>query len=557
MKFRILYIVLSAVTVVSCKKNFLEKFPVDKPSSATFFSNETELTLAINSAYRSLYWLSNDDVPYQLFIDGATDITWIRGDFANMQAIQSGQHTSQTDVFNSIWANFYDNIARCNNILDNMHRAKDNVSEQFYNRIEAQARFLRAYSYAYLINLYGDVPLVTHLLTLNETQLARTPKAEIVDQLFADLDFSANNLPKEWTGNDKGRITQGAALGLKARIALYAGRYDVAALAAGDVINLGVYSIYPDYRDLFTHAGENSGESILSMPFLLAIQTTQMARYLGTRSAPGFSVIVPTQNIVDMYQCTDGKRIDQTAAYDPANPFDNRDPRLEQSILYPGQWFNTYLFLTHPDSTTTRRNVNGNISTVSNLEVTHAYATFTGYIWKKYLDETDLPANVTRSELDFMLMRYAEVLLTYAEAKIELNQIDQSVIDAINQVRQRPGVNMPAALLSMGQTELSDLVHYERTIELAGEGLRLFDIRRWQIAEGVLPGNVLGRRNKAHWYDAITPGFNAYGKPEYADENLIFQTISFNLFNPGRDYLWPVPAREMDLNKALTQNPGY
>src|SRR5690606_10192082 len=119
-------------------------------------------------------------------------------------------------------------------------------------------------------------------------------------------------------------------------------------------------------------------------------------------------------------------------------------------------------FETKPSAKTTQRDANGVISTVNNLEVTNAYGTFTGYIWKKYLDEKDMPDNVNRSELDFMLMRYAEILLTYAEAKIELGEIDQSVITAINEVRRRPSVMMPAATLSMAPEELKELVRYER-----------------------------------------------------------------------------------------------
>ncbi|RZJ85646.1 MAG: RagB/SusD family nutrient uptake outer membrane protein, partial [Chryseobacterium sp.] len=314
--------------------------------------------------------------------------------------------------------------------------------------------------------------------------------------------------------------------------------------------------IYANYENLFKKVGANSNESILSMGLLTGLQTTEVPRYLGTRGAPGYSVIVPTQVMLDIYQCTDGKRIDQSPLFDPTDQFKNRDPRLDQSILRPGQWYNGYLFQTHPDARTTQRNVNGVISTVGNLEVTNAFATFTGYIWRKYFDDKEV-ATISKSDLPIMLMRYAEVLLTYAEAKIELGQKDQSVIDAINLVRRRPSVNMPPATLSMTDSELKALVRYERTVELAQEGLRLFDIRRWKIAEQVLPGRVLGRRVKARWYDAIRPSFNAGGKSVYANETDIFQIISTNGFNPNRDYLWPIPQRELDLNKGLTQNPNY
>src|SRR5690606_23961817 len=162
--------------LMSCQKNLLDKYPLDSPSSSTFFSNETELTLAINSAYRTLYWLSSSNVPYQLYLEGATDLVYIRGNGANMISVQSGQFTSETAVFYSAWASFYESIARCNNILDNMHRAKDNVSEEFYNRIEAEAIFLRAYSYTYLVALYGDVPFVTKMLSLEEGQMPKTDR---------------------------------------------------------------------------------------------------------------------------------------------------------------------------------------------------------------------------------------------------------------------------------------------------------------------------------------------------------------------------------------------
>ena len=140
--------------------------------------------------------------------------------------------------------------------------------------------------------------------------------------------------------------------------------------------------------------------------------------------------------------------------------------------------------------------------------MTNAYGSFTGYVSRKYFDEADLPDYISKSELHFILLRYAEVLLTYAEAKIELGQIDQTVIDAINDVRQRPDVKMPAARLDMSQGELRDIVRYERTVEFAMEGLRLFDIRRWKTAEYVLPGKLLGKRVKDHWYDPIVPSFN-------------------------------------------------
>ncbi|WP_165793138.1 RagB/SusD family nutrient uptake outer membrane protein [Sphingobacterium haloxyli] len=547
----------SIILFTSCNREFLDRFPLDSPSSSTFFSNETELTLAVNSAYRSLLWLSSHEVPYIMWLDGSTDMTWTRGDYVDMLSLQSGNVTTETSVFYDTWNFYYNSIMRCNNILQHMHRAQENVSPEFYNQTEAQAKFLRAWNYSFLISLYGDVPLVTTMLELDDAYAGRAVKSDVLTLIFDDLDFAAAHLPVRWDEADNGRATRGAALTLKARIALYEEEYEIASRAAKEVMDLGEYSLYADYENLFKRAGSGSSEAILSLPFVLNFQTSQIPRYLGTRTAPGYAILVPTQTMVDTYHCIDGLRIDQSTLYEPTNPYKNRDPRLEQSILRPGEWYNNFKFETHPDSTTTLQNVGGTLNRVNNLEVTNQYATFTGYHWKKYFDETELPTQVTRSELDFMLMRYAEVLLTYAEAKIELGDIDQTVIDAINEVRGRPSVQMPLAQANASQQELRKLVRYERTVELALEGFRFFDIRRWRIAEDVLPGNMLGRRTKAHWFDEVIPTFNAVGKPAYNNERQIFQILSTNTFDPGKHYLWPVPQRELDLNPTLGQNPGW
>ena len=213
-------LVVGLLVFSSCQKDFLERSPSDRPANEFFFSNETELLLALNGAYEGLYWQSGR-TPYPVWFDSSTDISFNRGDYAGMFTVQSGQFSTETSVFYSVWSSLYDRIARCNNILSNMHKAKDVISEETYVSIEAQAKFLRAFFYQYLINLYGDVPFVTTLLPLEEAKVERVVKDDIVRQLYDDLDFSAEHLPERWVGDDSGRITRGAALSLKARIALY------------------------------------------------------------------------------------------------------------------------------------------------------------------------------------------------------------------------------------------------------------------------------------------------------------------------------------------------
>ncbi|GAA4303567.1 RagB/SusD family nutrient uptake outer membrane protein [Compostibacter hankyongensis] len=550
----ILLILLVAAT--SCQKGFLDKLPLDSPSDATFFSSKDELNLAINGAYTGLWWESGS-VPYTLYLEATTDIAWSRGDYANVQTVQAGQFTPDAAIFGNTWSWMYSSISKCNNILQNMDRAKDVVPADFYAGIQAQATFLRSYFYFWLVELYGDVPYVTTMLSLDSADLAQTPKKEIVAHLYEDLDAAAAVLPLSWSGSDEGRATKGAALALKARLALDEGDYEVAAAAAKAVMDLGVYSIHPDYNELFHYEGKGSSEIILVLPYLTGVKTNIIPQIEGPRNGSSYSILVPTQTMVDQYACIDGKPIDESPYYDPEHPFEHRDPRLDQSIIRPGVWFNNYLFQTHPDSTQTLQAVGTDTVRAGNLEVTNAYATFTGYLWRKWLNESDFPTKVTSSEQNVILIRYAEVLLTYAEAKIELGQIDQSVADAINEVRGRPGVEMPPVDAGMTQAELRKTVRYERTVELADEGFRLMDIRRWKYAEHVMPGKVYGRRTKAHWYDAVKPQIDEYGHPVYPDADQLFKTISVNTFDPKKHYLWPIPQKEIDVNRNLKQNPGY
>jgi hypothetical protein len=201
----------------------------------------------------------------------------------------------------------------------------------------------------------------------------------------------------------------------------------------------------------------------------------------------------------------------------------------------------------------------------------NAFSTYSGFLLKKYLDQADLVLN-TQSELGFMLIRYAEVLLTYAEAKVELNQIDASVLNAINQVRARGyGVNpsqttLYPAITTTDQAELRSIIRRERKVELVGEGLRLFDIRRWKIAEKVMSGILFGKsQNKNNYYKLPVPSLDANSSVDYSSFNSLLD-ISGNfkimdnprVFKPG-NYLWPIPQAELDVNKnpGFVQNPGY
>ena len=269
--------------------------------------------------------------------------------------------------------------------------------------------------------------------------------------------------------------------------------------------------------------------------------------------AAGFSNRMPVQSLVDSYECTDGLSIDKSPLFNPAKPFENRDPRLGMTIALPGSVYYGYQFETHKDSLMCW---NYNVSPavrVPNLDATHTFASFSGYCWRKYADPKE--EHNTRSDINPIVIRYAEVLLNYAEAKIEANQLDESVYTAINKIRRR--VDMPLIEEGKTQAELRSVVRKERKVELAGEGNRYFDIIRWGIAPQVLNGPCYGRIPKGLLSSA--PLIDENGTPNYSsvsnrDEMRVIQTRIF--VNPT-NLVWPIPDIEIQTNKNLEQNDGY
>lgn len=561
------------VLILSCNKDYLNRFPESDPNSATYYTTADQLTLAINAAYNNLLY-QQDGFPYQMQLEGTSDLVWQRP-ATDAQTIGLGQHTSNTAMIRTIWTQSYIGIGRCNALLENMIKAKSVTTAAQYSRIEGEAKFLRAYYYGTLISLYGDVPLVVKSIPTEESYLARTPKAEVLNAIFSDLDSAAAKLPLSYTGTDIGRATKTSALAFKSRIALYNAKWDVAAAASKAVIDLGYHALYPNYRNLFMYVGENSRESILAFDYKLTIRTNAAPQNNQARNSSGFSGLIPTRALADSYECTDGLTIDKSTLYSTADPFKNRDPRMRQTLLGDGDtWFGaggiTFNMTFHPDSTTCSR-YTPTFAKIPNLEVTNAFSSYSGFIMKKYLDPQDM-AVPNQSELAFMLIRYAEVLLNYAEAKIELNQIDASVLDAINLVRAR-GYGVAAtqttlypAIKTTNQVQLRAIVRRERKIELAGEGLRVFDIRRWNIAEKVMNGILFGKAmNKAIYYSLPKPTLDENSSPDYTSFTSLLSVVgNFKIMDNPRVFkshnlLWPIPQAELDVNKnpGFKQNPGY
>lgn len=540
-------IFLLSILFVACTDE-LEKYPLDAPSTETFLKTENELKTAIAGCMNPLT-LRFGENPYAIWFEMYSDIATNRDSRPESLWGDPGGGNVGT-----IWNTAYRGIGRCNFLLNNIDRASENVSEAIIQNISSQAKFLRAYYYFLLSEFYGGVPLITKTLDLSEAMVTRNTKEEVTAFILKELDEAAANLNATNQPNTMA-VTKGAAWALAARVALYNGKWQQSIDAAQKVMALegSQYVLNPKYGDICMRAGKTSKEIIWAIQFNYDDIFHETPLSFRSRMASGYCNRLPVQSLVDSYDCTDGLPIDKSPLYNPAKPFENRDPRLGQTIALPGSVYFGYQFETHKDSLFCWNYKVTPAVRVANLDATHTYASFSGYAWRKYSDPTETHA--TKSDINPIVMRYAEVLLNYAEAKIEANNIDESVYTALNKIRTRAG--MPVISTGKSQAELRSVVRKERKAELAGEGLRYYDILRWKIAEQVLNGPCYGRIPRG--YLASAPAIDANGTPDYSKVSNAgaMRVIQTRIFDKNKNYLWPIPAIELQTNSKLVQNPNY
>jgi hypothetical protein len=562
MKISKYFFVTGLISLTSCHK--LDLNPLSTPSTGNFFANQSELTIAINDEYRQPF-IGNDP-------EGYTDNYWDRATLGS--SVTLGTMVSNDPDVLTLWTNCYKAIARDNAILASLPAAAANTSASVITSIEAQARFSRAYEYSRLITHFGDVPFLTSTISLDASYgITRTSSATILTFIFSELDYAASNLPATYSASSDQRWTQGAALAIKARTALYMGQYAVARDAAKAVMALGaqgVYALYPSYRNLFLTIGEQCNENILTVIQDQAngVYQTDDAINEISRLSGGYGAYIPTWDLVDSYECTDGLTVDKSPLYNPNNPFANRDPRLTQTIVpFSTNWLG-YDYQPHPDTLKVMDYGTGKLVSNSDSRGVGTFASYTGFLWEKGIDQSWATTRVDQD--DYRIVRYAEMLLTYAEAMIELNTIDQSTLDAINQVRARAygttytQTTQYPAITTTDQAQLRTIIRRERRVEFANEGLRYMDLIRWKLAEVALTKPVVGlpdpaNQNRAHWPFAGPPAIDANGIPDYTKylASGDAKQIAVRSFNKNKQYLWPIPSVEIVVNPKLTQNPGY
>ena len=519
-KTKSILIIVTLSMFVSCVD--FDKEPLDSLSNETFWSNKKDALTAVNACYKGWEW--GDNIMY---LDAATDNAYNQFPWEGYAAIGNGSF-SPTDIGVSRFS--FSTIRKCNDVLENIGSV--DMDEALKNRLIGEVRFLRAYQYFIMTQFYGDIPLVKTVLSLDEANRPRTPKVEVIEFILSELKEAVQLLPLNYSGADKGRITKGAALGLKARTELFEGKFEDAAITSKQIIDMGQYNLLASYVDLFTEDYEDNSEVIFDVQYI----ENDFSNWLQGAFAPvkdgGWSSVTPTQSLVDAYECIDGNTIFDSPLYNEEAPYSQRDPRLAATVVYPGATWEGRFYNSIEENSSDFYERNN--------------ASKTGYSSKKYLYPLSSFNDMWNNGLNIICMRYAEVLLIYVEAKIESNQIDNTVIDALNQIRNRAGMPVVDENVYNNQSSLRDLLRRERRVELAMEGLRWFDIKRWKIGEEILSKPVTGAR---------------LGTVNAVTGEVIFTTtehiqVESRMFS-SHNYLWPIPQSEIDINSNLTQNLGY
>jgi hypothetical protein len=392
------------------------------------------------------------------------------------EVFTQGAYGPSIPIFNNYWRDMYANIRKCNLLIENV--SASDFAEASRKSLIAQGKFLRAYYYKCLIDLYGGVPIITKVLDKakdgDDIFYPRNTYEECVSFIQKECEEAAADLPLKVTGKDVGRATKGAAWALKGELELYAAKWEDAAATNLKIMQSGAgYDLFPDYGSLFFEQNENNEEVIFDIQYAAEIKGTIVEKYWNpaqVSDGTGWQAVNPTQDLIDDYEFLDGKTEEESGMFDPGHPYDNRDKRFYASITYDGAlWKGGTIY--------TRLGIPNNKN-----QFGLTGATRTGYYLRKKVNPAIVPG--VSSGQNSIVWRYAEILLNYAEAQNEVLTVpDQSIYDAINKLRQRGG--LPDLPTGLTKDQMRERIRHERRIELAFEGKRFFDICRWRSRSGV------------------------------------------------------------------------
>lgn len=558
----------------------LDLYPHDKISTETFWKTETHAKQGLMGVYNCMKNKSSSGPSVALFgqyymLDGLSDIA-ICNDYSTLCG---GTSTNRTGAYLQKWKDMYDGIAKANHAIQNIPNIE--ATDDAKNGYLAEARFMRALFYAHLVDFYGDVPIYDESWILSETfdkmLNPRSPKEEVNAFIIKDLDFAEQYLPYSWSKENYGRATKAAAVALRGKVNLYAEKWEEAKTDFQDLVdNQDKYGcgLCDDYASMFKPDTDENKEMIFFISNSGGVGDANdglcMAFYLGSRSTygSGWASLTLDPGFIDSYEMKDGRKFDwntyipgytQMSSKEKLQLFSckhnskgvvteypekletikaayaDRDPRLMQTCITPYSYHLGWnknapkmMQCVYFSDAVTKAD-NGYIEE----------GNFKWYWFRKFVPESDCGGQITNrtnTPINFPLIRYADVLLMLSECYNELGKVDEAV-KYLNEVRSRPSTNMPlinngdAWMEARTKEQVRERLIHERAVEFAGEGLRYSDIRRWKIAETVC---------------------NRVATDVFGDKRYEYN------FSKDRDYLWPIPGVEIEMNeKLLPNNPNW
>lgn len=540
--------IIAIFIVAGCQD--IDLLPKDNLSDPQFWKSPSDFMKAVNLLYSRMESFGEKD--------SNSDISY--GQHRN--TVSNGSYVAPNSEDD--WNHRFTDLRNCNKIIEKAESYTGNAAE--IERYVAEARFFRAYTHWRLMLKYTDVPITTKVLNVDSPELlgGRDTQEKVEDFILSELEAIYAQLPlqSQLTSDELGRVTQGAALALKARVALFSGTWakyhkhradygqllDQAINAADKIMKSNEYSLFEgggdeSYRRLFINEGDDAPEAILSSRYFKDVRMHSNFHfvYWGEQGAP-------TKKLADMYLCkSTGLPIDKPGSgfrgYATAlDEFENRDPRMTQTFLIPGR-----VFLSVQD---------GELTSTAAFNVRPE--TRTGYKLYKFMGE--ILAGMGESTSDYHIFRYPEVLLIMAEATFEKDGAisDDLLNKTINVIRSRKGVEMPPLTNKFVQDNGLDMeteIRRERTIELAFEGFRRDDLRRWKTAETELPKALKGIKYTGTEYETSNPNYS--GEVD-AQGFMIIESEENRSFTAPKHYYYSLPLDEVYKNEnLLPNNPGW
>lgn len=533
----ILYISFVVVSIFSCD-SMLDIYPEDSVSKEVFFNDQNDFELALTGLYSGLRSTAAnaDNGAYggNLYWEVCADAMFFQFSWHTpWYDISAGNLNPNTSGIANLWSLLYKSINWANTIIEQVDAKGNILDASFAKSVKGEAHFVRAICYIRLTSLYGAVPMVDRVLTPTEAKLPRISVDDITNQLIIpDLNIAIDNLEEYPNGWKYGKATKLAAMGMKVRALLYNKDYANTVKAAQELMALENTSQYlsflADYKRIFANNNENNTEILFCIKYAAGGQkegstfNTPFGSYIpglsqGSMNGSWNSSII-TPEYIDSYYYIDGLPAATSKWYTPDNPWANRGPRFE-STFYIGDYTVLPNGLLFEKTMVSAFNSDYKVKYPVNLN-------------KGYMNEDSKIDWTNEDESDFIIIRYTDVLMMYAEAKTELNEIDESVYEILDRVRARAGID--PVTRGQSQDQMRKTIQLERKLEFAFEGLRYFDIRRWGIADEVI--------NSIKSDDPEEGGYNFGSRKKFNKAN----------------YLWPIPQSAIDVNPNLTpNNEGY